>query len=256
MFGGTSHRTEARMSASATHPPLAAATVDRLRQVSTPTLTTQLFKLGFRNVFLHGVRPVCPNSRLVGEAVTVRFAPAREDLATYEALGNPSYPQRHTIEHIGAGQVLVMDCRGVATAACAGDILISRLKARGAAGMVLDGGIRDFPSVQEFGFPVYALGPSAPAHVVKHLAVDANVPIGCAEVLIVPGDVMVGDGEGVVCVPRAVADKVATAGLEQEDLEAFILEKVRAGAPLTGTYPPGEATLREYEAWKRRRGAI
>lgn len=235
-----------------THAPLAPETLDRLREVSTPTLTTQLFKLGFRNVFLHGVRPVCAGSRMAGEAVTVRFAPAREDLATYEALGNPDYPQRHTIEHIGAGQVLVMDCRGVATAACAGDILISRLRARGAAGMVLDGGIRDFPSVQAFGFPVYALGPSAPAHVVRHLAVDAHVPIGCAEVLIVPGDVMVGDGEGVVCIPRAVADTVAERALEQDRLEAFILEKIRAGAPLPGTYPPGEATLAEYAA---RRGS-
>ena len=231
-----------------THAPLVPATLDRLREISTPTLTTQLFKLGFRNAFLHGVRPVCAGSRMVGEAVTVRFAPAREDLATFEALGNPAYPQRHAIEHIRAGQVLVMDCRGVSTAACAGDILVSRLRARGAAGMVLDGGIRDFPSVQAFGFPVYALGPSAPAHVVRHLAVDAHVPIGCAEVLIVPGDVMVGDGEGVVCIPRSVADTVAERALEQERLEAFVLEKIRAGAPLPGTYPPGEATLAEYAA--------
>jgi regulator of RNase E activity RraA len=231
-----------------THPPLASETLERLAQVSTPTLTTQLFKLGFRNVFLHGVRPVCADSRMVGEAVTIRFAPAREDLATFEVLGNPAYPQRHAIEHIDAGQVLVMDCRGVPTAACAGDILVSRLWARGAAGLVLDGGIRDFPSVQTFGFPVYALGPAAPAHVVRHLAVDANVPIGCAEVLILPGDVMVGDGEGVVCIPRAVADTVAERALEQERLEAFLLEKIRAGAPLPGTYPPGEATLAEYAA--------
>jgi regulator of RNase E activity RraA len=229
-------------------PPLASETLERLAQISTPTLTTQLFKLGFRNVFLHGVRPVCTGSRMVGEAVTVRFAPAREDLATFEVLANPAYPQRHAIEHIDAGQVLVMDCRGVPTAACAGDILVSRLRARGAAGLVLDGGIRDFPSVQAFGFPVYALGPSAPAHVVRHLAVDANVPIGCAEVLILPGDVMVGDGEGVVCIPRALADTVAERALEQERLEAFILEKIRAGAPLPGTYPPGEATLAEYAA--------
>ena len=231
-----------------TRPPLAPETLERLAQVSTPTLTTQLFKLGLRNVFLHGVRPVCAGSRMVGEAVTVRFAPAREDLATFEVLGNPAYPQRHAIEHIDTGQALVMDCRGVPTAACAGDILVSRLRARGAAGLVLDGGIRDFSSVQAFGFPVYALGPSAPAHVVRHLAVDANVPIGCAEVLILPGDVMVGDGEGVVCVPRAVADTVAERALEQERLEAFILEKIRAGAPLPGTYPPGDATLAEYAA--------
>ena len=238
------------------HPPLGADTLERLRQISTPTLCTQLFKLGFRNMYLHGVRPLCPDKRMAGEAVTVRFAPAREDRAGYEVLADPGYPQRHAIEHIERGQVLVMDCRGVASAANAGDILVSRLQVRGAAGLVLDGGIRDYPSVQQFGFPVYALGPAAPAHVVRHVAVDENVPIGCAEVLVVPGDVMVGDGEGVVCIPRAVADTVAAHGLEQEELEAFLLEKVRAGAPLPGTYPPNEQTLAEYETWKRRRGTI
>jgi regulator of RNase E activity RraA len=236
-----------------TPAPLAADVLERLRTISTPTLTTQLFKLGFRNTFLHGVRPLCPDRRMAGEAATVRFAPAREDLAGYEVLADPAYPQRHAIEHIPAGQVLVMDCRGVGSAANAGDILVARLQARGAAGLVLDGGIRDYPSVQGFGFPVYALGPAAPAHVVRHLAVDENVPIGCAEVLVMPGDVMVGDGEGVVCVPRAVAETIAARGAEQEDLEAFLLEKVRGGAPLPGTYPPNEKTLAEYEEWKRQR---
>ena len=232
--------------------PLAPDTLDRLGRISTPTLTTQLFTLGFRNTFLAGVRPLCPERRMAGEAVTVRFAPAREDRAGYEILADPNYPQRHAIEHIQSGQVLVMDCRGIATAANAGDILVSRLQVRGAAGLVLDGGIRDYPSVQTFGFPVYALGPAAPAHVVRHVAVDEQVPIGCAEVLVIPGDIMVGDGEGVVCVPRAVADKVAVHGLEQEELEAFLLEKVRGGAALPGTYPPNEATLAEYEVWKRK----
>jgi len=242
--------------AHAPYPPLGVDTLERLRQISTPTLCTQLFKLGFRNMYLHGVRPLCPDKRMAGEAVTVRFAPAREDRAGYEVLADPAYPQRHAIEHIERGQVLVMDCRGVAGAANAGDILVSRLQVRGAAGLVLDGGIRDYPSVQQFGFPVYALGPAAPAHVVRHVAVDENVPIGCAEVLVVPGDVMVGDGEGVVCIPRAVADTVAAHGLDQEELEAFLLEKVRAGAPLPGTYPPNEQTLAEYETWKRRHGTI
>ncbi|HYB40387.1 MAG TPA: ribonuclease activity regulator RraA [Candidatus Methylomirabilis sp.] len=234
-------------------PPILPETLERLRRISTPTLTTQLYKLGFRNAFLHGVRPLCPDRRMAGEAVTVRFAPAREDRAGYEMLADPAYPQRHAIEHIEPGRVLVMDCRGVASAASAGDILVARLQARGAAGLVLDGGIRDYPSVQGLGFPVYALGPAAPAHVVRHVAVDENVPIGCAEVLVEPGDVMVGDGEGVVCIPRVAADAVAAHGLEQEELEAFILEKVRKGAPLPGTYPPDEATLAEYEAWRRGR---
>jgi regulator of RNase E activity RraA len=239
---------------SASRTPLAPETLARLRQISIPTLTTQLFKLGFRRRFLQGLRPLCPGSSMVGEAVTVRFAPAREDLATLEALGDPRYPQRRAIEEIEPGQVLVMDCRGVADAAAAGDILIARLRARGAAGLVADGGIRDYPSVQALEFPVYALGPSAPAHPVRHLAVDVNQPIGCAEVLVMPGDIMVGDGEGAVCIPRGVADAVAAGGVEQEQLEAFILEKVKKGAALPGTYPPGEATRAEFEAWRRAGG--
>ncbi|MBI2216490.1 MAG: ribonuclease activity regulator RraA [Candidatus Rokubacteria bacterium] len=232
-------------------PPLAEETVARLREVSTATLTTLLFKLGFRNTFLPGVRPLCPSTRMVGVAVTVRFVPAREDRAMLSRLSDPAYPQRHAIEHIEPGQVLVMDCRGVASAAAAGDILVARLQARGAAGLVADGGMRDFEAVQALGFPVYALGPAAPAHVVRHLAVDENVPIACAEVLVVPGDVLVGDGEGVVCLPRHVAENVAADGVEQERLEAFLLDKIKRGASLTGTYPPSEETLAEYAAYRR-----
>ena len=231
--------------------PLAPDTLDRLGRISTPTLCTQLYKLGLRSRFLTGVRPVRSDCRLVGEAVTVRCAPAREDLTTYEALGDPAYPQRHAIEHIGRGQVLVMEGRGTLDAACAGDILVARLIARGAAGLVVDAGIRDFVSAQQSGLPIYTLGPAAPAHVARLMAVDEGVPIGCAGVLVVPGDIMVGDGEGVVCVPRGVADKVAATGLEQEELEAFVLQKIRAGAPLPGTYPPNPATIAEYESWRR-----
>lgn len=228
--------------------PLSSETLDGLRQVSTPTLTTQLFKLGFRNVFLHGVRPLCPKTKLVGEARTVRFAPAREDLATLAAIGDPGYPQRRAIEQVGPGQVLVLDCRGVDSAAAAGDILITRVRVRGAAGVVTDGGLRDFPAIQAMEFPVYAKGPAAPAHVARHLAVDADVPVGCAEVLVMPGDILVGDAEGVVCIPRHLADVVARGGAEQERLEAFLLAKIAAGAPLPGTYPPNQATLAEYDA--------
>jgi regulator of RNase E activity RraA len=232
--------------------PLSADTLDRLRQSSTATLASQLFKRGFRNVFLQGLRPLCPTVHMVGVATTLRFVPAREDLATYERLGDPAYPQRHAIEHIGAGRVLVADCRGVASAGAAGEILIARLQARGAAGLVADGGIRDWEAARALGFPVYALGPAAPAHVARHLAVDADVPIACAEVLVMPGDVLVGDGDGVVCVPRDVVDAVAADAFEQDRLEAFLLERVRAGAPLPGTYPPSEATRAEYEASRRR----
>ncbi len=235
---------------STTLAPLQPGTLERLGRISTPTLCTQLHKLGLRSRFLAGVRPVRSDCRMVGEAVTVRFAPAREDLTTYEALGDPAYPQRHAIERIARGQVLVMEGRGTADAACAGDILVARLASRGAAGLVVDAGIRDFVSAQASGLAIYCLGPAAPAHVARLMAVDRDVPIGCAGVLVLPGDLMVGDGEGVVCVPRGLADQVAAKGLEQEELEAFVLEKIKGGAPLPGTYPPGPATLAEYEAWR------
>jgi regulator of RNase E activity RraA len=231
--------------------PLAAGTLDLLRQTSTATLASQLFKRGFRNVFLRGLRPLCPALRMVGVATTLRFVPAREDLATYERLADPAYPQRHAIEHIAAGSVLVSDCRGVADAGAAGEILLARLKARGAAGFVADGGLRDWETAKALELPVYALGPAAPAHVARHLAIEAHVPIACAEVLVMPGDVLVGDGDGVVCLPRHLAEAVAADAVEQDRLEAYLLERVKDGAPLPGTYPPSEATRAAYEASRR-----
>lgn len=234
-------------------PGLLPDTIERLKAISTATLCTQLFKAGFKNVYLAGVHPVVPGVRMAGEAVTVRYVPAREDLATFESLGDPDHPQRRTIEEFPAGKVLVLDCRRVGAAAGVGDILVARLKARGAAGAVMDGGVRDYAGVAAMGLPVFAQGPAAPANVHRHHAVEANVPIGCGEVLVMPGDIMVGDGDGVVCVPRAVADKIAAAGAEQEELEAFVLAKIQAGASLRGTYPPGPETRAEFEAAKRNR---
>lgn len=228
--------------------PLAPEIFERLRQIGTPTLTSQLYKLGFRNTFLHGVRPVTRNPRMAGEAVTLRFVPAREDVVAPNITGDPAYPQRKAIEEIEPGQVLVADCRGVTAAAAGGDILMARLAARGAAGFVTDGGMRDYPSIAEGSFPVYAGAPSAPFHWARHWAVDLQQPIGCAEVLVLPGDVVVGDGEGVVVIPRAVAATVAENGLEQEQLEQFILKKIQGGATLRGVYPPNEATLAEFRA--------
>ncbi|HEU5323523.1 MAG TPA: hypothetical protein VFX28_22145, partial [Methylomirabilota bacterium] len=139
-------------------------------------------------------------------------------------------PQRRTIEEISAGAVLVLDCRGIASAAGLGDILVARLKARGAAGAVLDGGVRDFAGIAGMDLPVYAQGAAAPANVHRHYAVEANVPIGCADVLVMPGDIMVGDGDGVVCIPRAQADKIAEA-LERRDVLARGRVAHRHGRP-------------------------
>ena len=233
--------------------PIAPHLLEQLKRISTATLTSQLFKLGFRNTYLTGVKPLNPSLRMAGEAVTVRFVPAREDLATFEAIGKPGYPQRKAIDEILPGQVLVLDCRNIDTVAAGGEILMSRLKARGAAGAVTDGAMRDYVSIQKLGFPVFAKNMAASAHVHRHLAVDINVPVGCADVLVMPRDIMVGDEEGVVCVPRHVAEQIAQSGLEMEELEAFVLEKVQAGAPIAGTYPPSEPVRAEYEAWKKKR---
>lgn len=233
-------------------PPLAPETLDRLRGVSTATLTTQLFKRGFRNVFMQGVRPLGPLAgNLVGPAYTLRNIPAREDLDHLGVFANPEHPQRKAIETTPADHVLVIDCRGDARVACGGDILMTRLKVRGAAGMVSDGGVRDCGPIREMGFPVFCAGPSAPLNIVLHHAIDIDVPIGCGGVAVFPGDVIVGDADGVVVIPRSLADEVAADGAEQEALEAFVLGRIAEGAALAGTYPPNEATRAAFDEWRR-----
>jgi regulator of RNase E activity RraA len=235
--------------------PLSAETLERLRLASTATLCTQLFKRGLRNVFLQGVaRLTHGGANLVGPAYTLRNIPSREDLDQLDVLGDPEHPQRKSIETVPPGHVLVIDCRGERGAACAGNILITRLMVRGVAGLVADGPVRDSAEIAQMDIPVYCAGGSAPLNLVKHHAADANVPIGCGGVAVYPGDVLVGDAEGVVCIPRHLADAVGEKGLEQERLEAFLLARVRGGAPLPGTYPPSAATLAEYEAWRRAQG--
>ena len=232
---------------------LSPSTRKLLLKVSTATLTTQMLKRGFRNVYMMGVRPLNEvGGNMVGEACTLRYIPAREDLATLEFLGNREHPQRKAIETIGKGRVLVMDCRGEAGAAGIGAILAARLKVRGAAGFVCDGGVRDVAEAGALGLPLYAKGPAAPANVTRHHAVDSNCPIGCGGVAVFPDDVIVGDRDGVVVLPAHLAREVAEAAVEQERLEAFLLAQVKGGAPLFGTYPPGEATLLRYRNRRRK----
>ena len=227
-----------------------------LRRASTATITTQLFQRGFRNVFLNGLTPINPrHCEFVGQAVTLRSIPMREDLDTLESLRDPDHPQRKAIETVNHGQVLVMDCRGDLRGASGGNILITRLRVRGAAALVSDGSLRDSPEIARQPFPVFAAGQSANLNLVVHHAVDINVPIACAGVSVYPGDVIVGDAEGVVVVPRHLAAEVARPAAEQEEMERFILEKIEAGAALPGTYPPNEETLAEYERWRERPAA-
>jgi len=235
-----------------TTPPLAQGTLDRLQRVATATLSTQLFKLGFRNTYLSGLRALSPGLRMVGEAVTLRFVPAREDLATFEHITKPDYPQRAAIEACKPGQVLVVEGRAIEAAAIGGDIYMNRLKVLGTAGCVVDGCVRDFASIQALEFPVYARGPASPPHPARHLAVAWNVPIGCCEVLVMPGDILVGDADGVVCIPRHLTDDVARSSADLDELESFVVEKIKAGAAVPGTYPPDEKTRAEYEAWRKK----
>ena len=223
----------------------------QLKKVSTATLTTVLFKRGLRNTYIQGIGPLNPDAPpMVGEAYTLRYIPAREDIDVIEVFKDPSHPQRKAVEAIPPGHVLVMDCRGDASVASAGSILVTRMMVRGAAGVVSDGGLRDSPEIAQLPFPTYCAGPSAPTNLIKHHAVDLNVPIGCGGVPVFPGDIVVGDGEGVVVIPANIADDVAREAADQDVFETFVSEKVRAGASIVGLYPPNEATQKEYAQWR------
>jgi len=230
-------------------------TIKRLREISTATLCTQLFKRGFRNVYIQGIsrltRPAGGN--LVGPAFTVRNIPAREDLDQLSAFENPNHPQRKAIESVPPGHVLVIDTRGEKRVASGGQILTTRLKVRGAAGLVSDGPVRDSGEIAKMDFPVFCAGGSAPLNLIHHHAIDLNVPIGCGGVAVYPGDVIVGDEEGVVVIPGHLAEEVAADATEQERLEVFLLERVQNGAALPGTYPPNAETRAAYEEWRKKR---
>jgi regulator of RNase E activity RraA len=223
-----------------------------LARVSTATLTTQLLTRGLRNTFMQNVnRLTIGGSSMVGEAFTLRYIPAREDIDVPSVFEDYEHPQRKAIETIPPGHVLVMDCRQDKRAAAAGGILVTRMMVRGANGLVTDGGLRDSPEIEHFDFPVYCSGRSAPTNLVRHHAVDINVPIGCGDVPVYPGDIIVGDREGVVVIPRHLAEEVAVAAHEQTIFEDFVAEHVRAGQSIFGLYPPNADALKQFLAWKQ-----
>jgi regulator of RNase E activity RraA len=232
------------------------STIDNLRHVSCATLCTQLFKRGFRNVYIQGVSRLTTKTsgNLVGPAFTMRSIPAREDLDQISAFDDPNHPQRKAIESVPPGHVLVLDCRGEKRVASGGQILTTRLKVRGAAGLVSDGPVRDSGAIAKMDFPVYCAGGSAPLNLLQHHAIDQNVPIGCGGVAVYPGDVIVGDDEGVVVIPAHLAEEVAAQAVEQEKMEVFILERVQNGAKLAGTYPPNAETKAAFEACRKEKG--
>ena len=231
-------------------------TKQQLMTVSTATLCTALFKRGLHHQFIQDVRPLNPNlPNMVGEAYTLRYMPAREDLNTIEVFKNREHPQRKAVEECPPGAVFVIDSRKDARAASAGGILVSRLMQRGVAGIVTDGGFRDSPDIAKMPFPVYHQRPAAPTNLTVHQAIDINVPIGCGDAPVFPGDVIVGDAEGVVVIPAHLADEVAAEAVEMTVFEDFVQEKVMEGRSILGLYPPTDEQSRvDFAAWRKAKG--
>src|SRR5690606_38827939 len=231
---------------------LSGEVAEALAYASTATVSMQLLKRGFRSVAMRGVRPLAgAGSRVVGRAYTLRYIPMREDLCGPEVLARPDFAPRVAIEAVPPGSILVIAALGHADTGVVGDILAARLKHRGLAAIVTDGGVRDAAAVAEVGLPIWCAGAAAPASITTLSGADLQTPVGCGGVAVIPGDVLVCDGDGVVVVPQALVDEVAEDARRQEHLEKFIQMRVAQGAPTRGLYPPNEATLAAYEEWAR-----
>ena len=231
-------------------------TREKLKTISTATLCTALFKRGLKNQFIQDVRPLNPDgANMVGEAYTLRTIPAREDLNPITAFQDRAHPQRVAVEQCPAGAVLVIDSRKNPRAASAGAILVSRLMVRGVAGVVTDGGFRDSPEIAALSIPAYHNRPSAPTNLTLHQMLDINVPIGCGDVPVWPGDVMVGDREGVIVIPAGIADEVADEAVEMTVFEDFVMEEVLKGRGIIGLYPAtDEQTRVDFAVWRKVKG--
>ncbi|MCG6113256.1 MAG: ribonuclease activity regulator RraA [Paracoccus sp.] len=235
---------------------LSDATREKLKKVSTASVATALFKRGLRNQFVQGVVPVERKAvTMVGQAFTLRYIPAREDRNPITVFRNRDHKQRVAVETCPEGHVLVMDARKDSRAATAGSILITRLALRGAAGVVSDGGVRDAAGIGALDMPAYFARPSAPTNLTLHEAIDINVPISCGDAPVFPGDVMLGDGDGVMVIPAHLADEIAEECTGMESYEDFVLEQVQAGAGIIGLYPAtDEENLTKYAAWRDEKG--
>jgi regulator of RNase E activity RraA len=235
---------------------LSAETRAKLTRVSTATLATALFKRGLRGQMIQGALPLhTPKESMVGEAYTVRYIPAREDLNTLAVFRDPAHPQRVAVEECPAGAVLVFDSRKDARAASAGAILVGRLKMRGVAGVVTDGGFRDSAEIAALGIPAFHTRPSAPTNLTLNQAIGINEPIACGDAPVFPGDVLVGDCDGVIVIPAAIADEIAAEATEMTAYEDFVSEKVAEGRSIRGLYPAtDERNLVEFAEWRKAKG--
>lgn len=237
--------------------PLKPETRAKLQTVSTPTIATALYKRGLRNQVIQDVQPLNPAlPTMVGEAFTLRYMPAREDLNPITVFQNPEHPQRKAVEICPPGCVLVMDSRKDARAASAGGILISRLMVRGVAGVVTDGGFRDSAEIARLAIPAFHSRPSAPTNLTLHQAIDINVPIGCGDAPVFPGDVIVGDADGVIVIPQDIADEIADETVEMTAFEDFVTDMVQNhGRSIRGLYPAtAPQTKVDFAAWRQERG--
>jgi regulator of RNase E activity RraA len=229
---------------------------EKLRGISVATLATALFKRGLRNQVIQGVHPIGRKGRnMVGPAFTLRYIPAREDRNQLSEFRNPDHPQRVAVETCPPGHVLVMDSRKDPRAASAGDILVTRLMVRGVEGVVTDGGFRDAAVIGELAIPAYHARPSSPTNLTLHEALDLDVPIGCGDVAVFPGDIMVGDDDCVIVIPAGIAAEVADEAFEMTAYEDFVVERVKSGVPIIGLYPcTKDEHAESFKAWRAERG--
>ncbi|MFV0295567.1 MAG: ribonuclease activity regulator RraA [Hyphomicrobiaceae bacterium] len=236
---------------------LSESTREKLKTISTATITTALFKRGLRVQMIQGVVPLDPaKPTMVGEAFTLRYIPAREDLNPISVFQDRDHPQRKSVDiDCPAGHVFVIDSRKDPRAASAGSILVTRLMKRGVAGIVTDGGFRDAAEIAKLDIPSFHQRPSAPTNLTLHQAVDTQVPIACGDAPVFPGDIIVGDSDGVVVIPAHLADEIAAEGLEMTTFEDFATEKVMEGRSILGLYPPTDPkTTVEYQEWRKAKG--
>lgn len=231
-------------------------TREKLKTVSTATISTILFKRGLRSQFIQDVKPLNPDQpTMVGEAYTLRYIPAREDLNPITVFQDPNHPQRKAVDECPPGAVMVIDSRKDARAASAGSILVTRLMKRGAAGVVTDGGFRDAAEIARLDIPSFHQRPSAPTNLTHHQAIDINVPIGCGDAPVFPGDVIVGDNDGVIVIPAHLADEVADEAVEMTAFEDFVTEEVMKGRSIRGLYPATDPQTKiDFEAWRKKTG--
>lgn len=230
-------------------------TRNKLKKVSVATLATALFKRGLRGQVIQGVHPIArKGGNMVGPAFTLRYMPAREDRNQLSEFRNPQHPQRAAIEQCPPGHVMVIDSRKDARAASAGDILVTRLMVRGAAGIVTDGGFRDAATIGDLAIPAYHSRPSSPTNLTLHEAIEINGPIGCGDAPVFPGDVIVGDMDCVIVIPIDIADEIADEAVEMTVFEDFVVERVKSGETIIGLYPAThDDQLVAFAEWRKQK---